>query len=238
MSRHRAQPPPRYRPRYGRIVVLFVSVATTGVGLLGGLGVLPSSADGASKGATASVADTAVVPVSQPASDLPIARTDVPTSSPTSSPTSEPVEVDPTLDDDAKPAALPADSGAGRRAVFSQSLQRVWLVAADDAVERTYPVSGSLTDNLDPGTYRVYSRSEQAYGIDDSGTMRWFVRFTQGPTGAAIGFHSIPVDSGTPLQSKAQLGTPQSHGCIRQKMVDAKAMWDFAPLDASVVVVA
>ena len=131
---------------------------------------------------------------------------------------------------------LPAESGEGKRVVFSESQQRVWLVREDGKVQRTYLVSGSLTDNLDPGTYAVYSRSEQAWGIDDSGTMKWFVRFTTGDTGAAIGFHDIPIADGQPVQTSSQLGTPQSHGCIRQKEPDAKALWKFAPLDTTVVV--
>lgn len=132
--------------------------------------------------------------------------------------------------------ALPEGSGSGRRAVFSESAQRVWLVEDDGSVQRTYRVSGSVTDNLDPGTYEVYSRSEQAYGIDDSGTMQWFVRFTRGEN-AAIGFHNIPVDDGQPVQTIDQLGTPLSHGCIRQKESDALAMWDFAPIGTTVVVI-
>jgi hypothetical protein len=132
---------------------------------------------------------------------------------------------------------LPADSGAGRRVVFSEERQRVWLVSTDEQVVRTYLVSGSLHDNLEPGTYSVYSRSTNAVGIDDSGTMRWFVRFTQGDSGAAIGFHDIPIDDGERVQTVAELGTPTSHGCIRQRQVDAKVLWDFAPLGTTVVVV-
>lgn len=131
--------------------------------------------------------------------------------------------------------ALPAASGTGRRAVFSISRQRVWIVSAADRTLRTYPVSGSVYDNLDPGTYRVFSRSKHARGIDDSGTMKWFVRFTKGPN-AAIGFHNIPVDKGKRVQTRAQLGTPLSHGCIRQAEPDAKAMWRFAQLGTKVVV--
>jgi lipoprotein-anchoring transpeptidase ErfK/SrfK len=41
-----------------------------------------------------------------------------------------------------------------------------------------------------------------------------------------------------PLQTVAQLGTPQSHGCIRQNLTDAIALWSFAPVDTKVVVVA
>jgi lipoprotein-anchoring transpeptidase ErfK/SrfK len=134
------------------------------------------------------------------------------------------------------PEALPADSGSGRRVVFSEDAQRVWLVGRAGNVRRTYPVSGSTLDNLDPGSYEVYSRSEWAVGIDDTGVMRWFVRFTRGDS-AAIGFHSIPKKHGEPLQTVAQLGTPQSHGCIRQRDADAKALWDFAPVGTTVVVV-
>lgn len=134
------------------------------------------------------------------------------------------------------PGTLPGDSGTGRRVVFSEDAQRVWLVGRAGNVRRTYPVSGSTLDNLDPGTYEVYSRSLWAVGIDDSGVMRWFVRFTRGDN-AAIGFHSIPTKNGEPLQTVGQLGTPQSHGCIRQRNADAKALWDFAPVGTTVVVV-
>lgn len=134
--------------------------------------------------------------------------------------------------------ALPGDSGTGKRVVFSESRQRVWLVNEDEQVIRTYLVSGSVYDNLDPGTFEVYSRSEDAVGIDDSGTMRYFVRFTQGTQGAAIGFHDIPIDDGRPVQTFKQLGTPLSHGCIRQKPKDAVALWEFAPIGTTVVVTA
>jgi lipoprotein-anchoring transpeptidase ErfK/SrfK len=134
--------------------------------------------------------------------------------------------------------ALPAGSGTGRRIVFDQSAQRVWLVAEDGRVRRTYLGSGSVIDNLHPGTYAVYSRSRWAVGVDDSGVMQYFVRFTKGPAGAAIGFHTIPTKNGVPLQSERQLGTPRSHGCIRQRTEDAIALWDFAPVGTPVVVVA
>lgn len=128
-------------------------------------------------------------------------------------------------------------SGQGKRIVFDIGDQRVWLVSARHKVLRTYLVSGSLTDNLGPGTYQVYSKSRHAIGIDDSGTMGYMVRFTQGQN-AAIGFHDIPVHEGEQVQTRRELGTPQSHGCIRQLSKDAKALWDFAPVGTTVVVLA
>jgi lipoprotein-anchoring transpeptidase ErfK/SrfK len=121
--------------------------------------------------------------------------------------------------------------------VFAIGAQRVWLVDGRHHVRRTYPVSGSVTDNLAPGRYHVYSTSLHAIGVDDSGTMRYMVRFAQGER-AAIGFHDIPVLDGHLVQTRAQLGTPLSHGCIRQWRPDAKALWRFAPVGTSVVVLA
>jgi hypothetical protein len=132
---------------------------------------------------------------------------------------------------------VPTESGEGRRVVFDMSDQRVWLVDRDGDVVRTYLVSGSLTDNLDPGAYEVYSQSRWAVGIDDSGTMQYFTRFARGDN-AAIGFHSIPTKYGRALQTRDQLGTPQSHGCIRQWLPDAKRLYRFAPVGTRVVVTA
>ena len=66
--------------------------------------------------------------------------------------------------------AVPSDSGTGRRVVFDMSEQHVWLVRDNGRAARSYPVSGSVYDNRDPGTYEVYSRSEQAYAFDGSGS--------------------------------------------------------------------
>ena len=216
MSKHRASD---VRPRYGRLAVLGVSVAVTLVAVLGSLGAFPTGGD-----PTSASADIGTV----------VAST-TPSTTPTPSPTPTPVE---TASETADPTAVPPGSGTGKRVVFSEGAQRVWLVDDEEQVRRTYLVSGSVLDNLDPGTYDVYSKSRWAVGINDSGVMEYFVRFTKGPSGAAIGFHTIPTKQGVPLQSEEQLGTPQSHGCIRQEESDAIALWDFAPEGTTVVVTA
>ncbi|MGI9155129.1 MAG: L,D-transpeptidase [Marmoricola sp.] len=208
----------RPRPRYARITALVLSVAVTVLALLSGAGVLGS--DPAAAGGSGSSDQTLVADISAPL----------------------PAPAGRVASESSKHAAaadllVPADSGTGERVVFDLSAQRVWLVGADDSVRRSYLVSGSLTDNLDPGSYAVYSRSRHAVGVEDSGTMGYFVRFTHGDH-AAIGFHDIPVDHGVPLQTADQLGAPQSHGCIRQQRRDAVALWKFAPVGTRVVVVA
>lgn len=246
MTRHRAEPPRRraeppgrrraeaVKPRYGRLAVLGASVSVTGIAMLGGVGVLPSVAGGSGDGSGPSdvARDRAGVDSVLAGAETSASPSPTTSQAPAADPAPEP---EPAVDPN--PPA-PDDSGEGRRIVFDQSDQRVWLIDEGEDVLRTYPVSGSSYDNLDPGTYEVYSRSEDAYGIDDSGTMKYFVRFTEGDNGAAIGFHDIPVKDGEPLQTVAQLGTPLSHGCIRQERKDAIALWEFAPIGTEVDVTA
>lgn len=141
--------------------------------------------------------------------------------------------------DNAKPAAtaaLPADSGSGHRVVYSIGAQQVWLVDGD-MVTRTYKVSGSRYDQLVAGTYQVFSRSRHTTSWHGTETMEYMVRFHRGAR-SNIGFHDIPVEtvSGSEVQTVSDLGTPLSDGCIRQDVVDAAALWEFAPVGTPVVV--
>jgi lipoprotein-anchoring transpeptidase ErfK/SrfK len=136
------------------------------------------------------------------------------------------------------PLALPADSGSGRRIVYSKSAQRVWVVEADETVSKTHLVSGRRTWNQPlPGHYDVFSRSSYTCNIKNpSICWRYMVRFTRGPEGDNIGFHEIPKRNGVPVQTVAQLGTPLSGGCVRQATPDAIFIWDWAPVGTHVVV--
>jgi lipoprotein-anchoring transpeptidase ErfK/SrfK len=230
MGRHRdlrdVRGPAPARPRYTRLGAAGVSLTVTLVALLGGVGVLP--VEPRPSAAAAGLPQSAQRDASASRDALALASEvrDPGGRSP-----------DHSVDEQLRLPTVPANSGTGRRVVFAMADQRVWLVDDGDVVRRTYLVSGSVTDNLAPGTYEVYSKSEQAWGIDDSGTMRYMVRFAHGHN-AAIGFHDIPVDDGERVQTRAELGTPRSHGCIRQWRPDAKALWDFAPVGTEVAVVA
>jgi lipoprotein-anchoring transpeptidase ErfK/SrfK len=220
VSKHRASH--RMVRRRGRVGVLGLALGVTiaiggaAVGVLPQLKADPASADTSALGSAAietATIDALVIPDPEPKRRVAAASV-------------------------TQVAELPAGSGAGRRIVFDQSDQRVWLVEAGNAVERSYLVSGSRFDNLQPGTYSVTSKSRTATAFDSSGTMEYFVRFATGFS-APIGFHSVPRDnSGELEQTKAQLGTPLSAGCIRQWMPDAIALWDFAPVGTTVVVTA
>ena len=101
------------------------------------------------------------------------------------------------------PFPLPANSGSGRRVVYSRSQQRVWAVEADGTVVKTHQVSGRLYEPY-AGTYSVYSRSMYTYSAADP-TIKWryMVRFAYGPGGGRIGFHEIPTRFGVPCSPSA-----------------------------------
>ncbi len=113
----------------------------------------------------------------------------------------------------------PANSGAGRRVVYCNSCQRVWLIEADGWVYSSYIVSGRRNYPRN-GTYKVIRRINPGW----SHTLRlpYFVGFTYGNT-TDVGFHGIPLQpSGRPIESDSQLGTPLSHGCVRESQFFAR----------------
>lgn len=133
--------------------------------------------------------------------------------------------------------SVPADSGSGRRIVYSNSGQRVWLVEENGQVFDSYLVSGRINTPA-PGTYAVFSKSPLAWAGHDGITMKHMVRFAHGRS-LAIGFHSIPTYSnGAPMQTVDQLGTYRSSGCVRQRVDKAKQLYDWSPIGLTVVVLA
>lgn len=234
---------PGVRPRYGRVASAVGALGVTAVALLGAGGLIPLGA-GAGSPEPLTTGAAPAVPATDRTSAGPAPQgiaSSVPDGPARLQSDGTEHAGKPAVEDATPPArdpeALPARSGGGRRVVFDISEQRVWLVDRGNRVRRTYLVSGSLTDNLEPGSYQVYSTSRHAVGIDDSGTMQYMVRFAHGKR-AAIGFHDIPVHGGEPVQTRAQLGTPQSHGCVRQWRPDARALWYFATVGTKVVVTA
>lgn len=129
----------------------------------------------------------------------------------------------------------PNGSGDGRRIVYHNSEQRVWLIEADGTIHDSYAVSGRRNTPR-PGTYSVFSKSPKAWAGHGGITMNHMVRFARGRS-LAIGFHSIPTrPGGIPLQSVAALGSYQSAGCVRQSEHEARDLYEWADLGTTVVV--
>lgn len=132
--------------------------------------------------------------------------------------------------------ALPRNTGAGRRVVYSNSLQWVWVIDKNEEVVRSMPVSGRRGVPA-PGTYSVTSQSLWSFSLDYEGVnFRWMTRFTKGPAGGNIGFHEIPRKNGKPMQTRSQLGSFAGSGCIRMATEDVKFIYRWAKPGTTVVV--
>ena len=131
---------------------------------------------------------------------------------------------------------LPEGSGSGRRIVYSNPQQRVWLVEGNGVVVRSYLVSGKY-QTPDAGTYSVFSKSRRAYAGHDGIDMDDMVRFAHSErSGIPIGFHGIPRRNGQPMQTDDEFGEFRSAGCVRQPGADAAFLYDWAPVGTTVVV--
>jgi hypothetical protein len=127
--------------------------------------------------------------------------------------------------------------GDGKRIIYSNSQQHVWLIDEDNQLVDDYPVSGRV-GIPHYNTYTVFSKSVHAWAPYGGITMEHMVRFVRpGTWGNAwsYGFHSIPrYGDGTPMQTEDQLGTHRSGGCVRQADAKAEALYDWAPIGTTV----
>jgi lipoprotein-anchoring transpeptidase ErfK/SrfK len=129
---------------------------------------------------------------------------------------------------------LPPNSGTGRRIVYSNAQQRIWLVEANGVVSHTYLVSGRH-GLPSVGVHQVYSKVTSSPSGDL--TLPWTLRFAVSSSGNPIDIHGIPLrPDGSPIEADSQLGTPLSHGCLRMAQGDAKFVWDWSSVGTTVVV--
>jgi len=127
--------------------------------------------------------------------------------------------------------------GDGKRIIYSNSQQQIWLIDENNQLVDTYLVSGRK-GIPHYGTYSVFSKSVNAWAPYGGITMKNMVRFVRPGTWGnqwSYGFHSIPrYSDGRPMQTEAQLGVWRSGGCVRQADAKAKALYDWAPIGTTV----
>jgi lipoprotein-anchoring transpeptidase ErfK/SrfK len=119
--------------------------------------------------------------------------------------------------------------------------QRVYVYSATRRLIATLPVSTGLDDSTPTGSFKVFSKSEQAFFAPNPGErMKWMVRFTRGRQGDNIGFHGIPyrVTGAGTVQIPTPVGVkPVSHGCIRTRDVEAQWLYENMAIGTPVRVV-
>lgn len=130
------------------------------------------------------------------------------------------------------PTALPGNSGAGERVVYSVDDDRVWLVGRRGKVARTFKVTPGSVDPA-PDSYVVSSRANAVTGTDGV-PVEHVVRFAV-VEGIAIGFSAPAEGAAKPSRDSSRSGIRT--GGIRESAADGVAMWEFATIGRRVVVI-
>lgn len=128
----------------------------------------------------------------------------------------------------AKADPIPADSGSGKRVVYSLAERKVWLVDGSGKVQTSFAVQPSAI-SPSPGDYTVSSTTTGPTRGSDGAQIEDIVLFSEHPV--PIGF-SAAVDG-----SMASPPPGKRTGGIRESVADGKAVYAFAPQGTKVVVV-
>jgi hypothetical protein len=185
------------------------SVALITAAALVGVGVLAVQANGSApnKAPTAAAAKQQQPPVSTNQSGQPV------------TPAPDPALV------------LPANSGKGKRVVYSLGKARIWLVGADEKVQMTAQAVPS-TVVPDPGTYAVskwYNTNQSA----DRVAVQYEVLWGPKADNTKFALEAVASLGGDQLPPKPETKT----GGVRLTQNDAKAVWQFATVKGTQVVV-
>lgn len=87
------------------------------------------------------------------------------------------------------------------------------------------------------GTFAIKNKIPVAYSKEYDLYMEWWMAFT--PDGS-YGLHALPFwklkNNGKRYEGVGHLGTPVSHGCIRQTIVEAQTLYRWADIGTAVIV--
>ncbi|GAA2221679.1 hypothetical protein GCM10010232_02480 [Streptomyces amakusaensis] len=127
-----------------------------------------------------------------------------------------------------KPPAVPAESGQGKRVVYSLGQDRVWLVDHTEKALRTFTV---WPGNVEPalGIHKVTTRTATATGTD--GVSVENVVFFSALGNVNIAF-SAAIDGSSPKPIPGK-----QTGAIRVGTEDGQKIWDFTVKGSDIVVV-
>ncbi len=128
-------------------------------------------------------------------------------------------------------------------AVIDRDRQRAWL--CDHGKPLAEFVITSARSQPDPGRYKVYSKSVNAYSYASGSytTMTYFTAFARGEqSGARVGFHSVPkYRSGAYIQPLSSVGSMamfgKTAGCVRTLPQQAAVIYRWLAIGDPVVVI-
>lgn len=138
----------------------------------------------------------------------------------------------------AVPTAQPTSAaGTGKKIVINLKHQELRQYVFGHLVGVHKISSGKWSTPTPTGNFQTRNKISVAYSKAYGLYMEWWMAFT---ADGKNGLHGLPFwklkNGGKLYEGASHIGTPVSHGCIRQTVKEAKALYDWAPVGTPVIV--
>lgn len=139
----------------------------------------------------------------------------------------------------AVPTVRPTSAAAtGKSIMISLSKQRLYQYQFGHLIGVHVVSTGKWSTPTPTGRFKTQNKIVNAYSKAYGLYMQSWMAIT--PDGS-VGLHALPYwklkNGGKLYEGLSHLGTPVSHGCIRQSVQEAKALYDWAPIGTPVTIV-
>ena len=136
------------------------------------------------------------------------------------------------------PTSAPTTAaGQGKSMVVSLSKQTITLFEHGRVISIRRVSTGKWSTPTPPGNYKIYNKISVAYSAPFHLYMENWMAFQ--PDGS-MGLHGLPFwklkNGGKLYEGASHIGTPVSHGCIRQTLADSKTLYEWAPIGTPLTV--
>ncbi len=128
-------------------------------------------------------------------------------------------------------------AGKGKRIEVDLSDQKLKMIENGRVVSIRTISTGKWSTPTPTGEYKTRNKIVTAYSKPYALYMEYWMAFS---ADGSYGLHSLPYwktkDGGRIYEGANHIGTPVSHGCIRQTLDDAKTLYEWAPVGTPVVI--
>ncbi len=124
----------------------------------------------------------------------------------------------------------------GKKILVNLKKQELYLVENGTVISTRRISSGKWGTPTPVGTFKTRNKITVAYSKPYKLYMEYWMAIT---ADGKYGLHSLPywkTKNGKLYEGAAHIGTPVSHGCIRQTVAEAKSLYDWAPVGTPVVI--
>lgn len=129
-------------------------------------------------------------------------------------------------------------AGKGKRIEIDLSEQKLKLIENGKVISIRTISTGKWSTPTPIGEYKTRNKITTAYSKPYGLYMEYWMAFSND---GSYGLHALPfwklAKGGKLYEGANHLGTPVSHGCIRQSLADAKSLYEWAPVGTPVKIV-